>query len=126
MSRFILEGRVRAFLEQKFRTPLPSKKLVVGIASDGRHRFHEFDGASPDGRLVIEIKTNQLKSTPDNPHGRYFSAIKWALVGDLYMLERVEAKQKLLVLTDRPLFEIFSKDMDGMLPSNTHVERCEI
>lgn len=121
MSRLDLESQVRQLLEREFSTPLPKRNLVVGRTSDGRERTHEFDGVSPDRRIIIEIKTNELKATPDKPNGRYFSAIKWALIGDLYMLARVEADTKMLVLTDRPLYELCIRDMDGILPPKTTI-----
>jgi hypothetical protein len=124
-SRFTLELRVRSALEQRLGTALEKRRLVVGVASDGRQRLHEFDGVSPDSKTVVEIKTNELKATQEKPDGRYFSAIKWALIGDLYMLSRVQADTKLLVLTDRPLFEICARDMDGLLPPNTDIVFCE-
>lgn len=113
-------------LEGRFGVALPRRQLVVGVAADGRERLHEFDGVSPDAEIIIEIKTNELKATDDKRHGRYFSAIKWALVGDLYMLARVKARTKLLVLTDRPLFDLCVRDMDGILPEDTMIEHCEI
>jgi hypothetical protein len=76
------------------------------------------------GQVVIEVKTNQLNSTPHKPKGRYDSAIKPALALDLYMLTRINAKTKLLVLTDRPLFDLCSRDMDGLLAPDTRIVHC--
>jgi hypothetical protein len=73
---------------------------------------------------VIEVKTNQLNPTPGKPKGRYDSAIKQALVLDLYMLTRINARTKLLVLTDHPLFDLCSRDMDGLLAPDTRIVHC--
>ena len=120
-TRFETEEFVRRSLGRDLQTTLSKKKLQVGVSSTGQSRFHEFDCVSPDGQIVAEIKTNGLRATPQKPDGRYFSAIKWSLIGDLYMLSRVSAKRKHLVLTDEPLFKICSQDMDGMLPENTQI-----
>ena len=73
--------------------------------------------------MVIEVKTNKL-DTSVRPRGRYDSAIKQALTLDLYMLTRVNAKIKLLVLTDRPLFDLCIRDMDGLLSPDTQIVYC--
>ena len=124
MDRLGDEDRIRQRIGEQFGVQLAKKKLVVGMKAGGSERHHEFDGVSPDGQFVIEIKTNELKSTPDKPKGRYNSAIKPALFLDLYMLSRVNAKTKLLVLTDRPLFNLCCRDMDGLLAADTQVVYC--
>ncbi len=125
-NRFTIESRVRKLVEAATGMQLPKTKLLVGVASDGTQRFHEFDGVSPDRQVIVEIKTNSLISTPTNPSGRYYSAIKWALLGDIYMFTRIEADTKLLVLTDRPLFDLCFKDMDGLLPKDTTIVHCDV
>ena len=115
------EKAVRDILSEEFNIPLSKKSLVVGTKSNGRIKLHEFDCVSPDESIVAEVKSNELKTTPQKPNGRYFSAIKWALLGDIYMLSRINASTKLLVLTNKPLFDLCSQDMDGILPQNTKI-----
>src|SRR5271157_629399 len=113
------ESKVRELMEQKLKVKLPETRLAVAVASDGQERYHKFDGVSPDRRIVIAIKSNELKA-----NDRYDSAIKQALVYDLYMLSRISAKTKMLVLTDVALFERCSRDMDGKLAADTTIVYC--
>lgn len=115
------EEAVRKLLCREFNTSLLKKRLPVGITSNKNIKLHEFDCVSEDESIVAEIKTNELKATQAKPNGRYFSSIKWALIGDIYMLSRINASTKILVLTDKPLFDLCSKDMDGILPENTKI-----
>jgi hypothetical protein len=124
MDRFGIEHAVRLRMADRLGVPLEKRKLVVGVRADRSQRHHEFDGVSQDGQTVIEIKTNKLNSTPGKPKGRYDSAIKPALTLDLYMLSRIRAGTKLLVLTDRPLFEVCSPDMDGLLTHDSRIVHC--
>jgi hypothetical protein len=126
-KREILEGRsaieqkVRELLQEEYQALLPKKRLAVGTKSNGEKRYHEFDGVSPDQKIVFEVKSNQVTATKTKPTGRYFSAIKWALLSDVYLLSRIPAQTRLLVLTDKTLFDICREDMDGLLPENTQI-----
>jgi hypothetical protein len=126
-KREILEGRsaieqkVRELLQEEYQALLPKKRLAVGTKSNGEKRYHEFDGVSPDQKIVFEVKSNQVTATKAKPTGRYFSAIKWALLSDVYLLSRIPAQTRLLVLTDKTLFDICREDMDGLLPENTQI-----
>lgn len=81
-------------------------------------------GVSPDNQFVVEVKTNELGAKPGQPKGRYPNAIKQALGLDLYLLSRINAETKLLVLTDRPLYDLCSRDMDGLLAPDTQIVYC--
>jgi hypothetical protein len=124
MDRLSHEDRVRQRIGEQFGVQLEKRKLVVGVKTDGVPRLHEFDGVSPDNQVVIEVKTNELRAAPGKPRGRYDSAIKQALALDLYMLSRVSAGTKMLVLTDRPLFDVCSRDMDGLLAPDIQIVHC--
>jgi hypothetical protein len=123
IDRSGLEGKARLLIGEQYGVELRKRRLAVGTKADGSERFHEFDGVSPDCQIVIEIKTNKL-DTSIRARGRYDSAIKQALTLDLYMLTRIRAKTKLLVLTDRPLFDLCSLDMDGVLARDTQIVYC--
>ena len=116
-----LELKVRELMEQKLNVKLPETRLVIGVGTDGRERYHKFDGVSADRQTVIAIKSNELKA-----NNRYDSAIKQALVYDLYMLSRISAKTKMLIITDQALFERCRTDMDGKLALDTTIEYCRV
>jgi hypothetical protein len=118
------EDKVRRRIGRQLGVELVKRNLVVGKTAAGIERRHEFDGVSPNGQVVIEVKTNQLNPTSDKPRGRYDSAIKQALSLDLYMLSRISAKTKFLVLTDRPLFDLCCREMDGLLAPDTKIVHC--
>ncbi len=120
-TRFDIEETVRRMLEHEFHVPQSKMRLPVDVKANGETKHHEFDCVSPDKQFVAEIKTNELKASASNPNGRYFNAIKWALLGDVYMLGRIRAARKYLVLTDKPLFKVCQQDMDGILPENTAI-----
>lgn len=120
-DRAAIERKVREMLQKEYAAPLPKKRLPIGTKANGEKRYHEFDGVSPDQKIVFEVESSQVTATKAKPTGRYFSAIKWALLGDVYLLSRIQAQTRLLVLTDRTLFDICRDDMDGLLPENTQV-----
>ena len=121
LDRSGIEQKVRELLQEEYQAPLPKKRLAIGTKSNGEKRYHEFDGVSPDQNIVFEVKSNKIAATKAKPAGRYFSAIKWALLGDVYLMSRIPAQTRLLVLTDKTLFDICREDMDGLLPENTQV-----
>ncbi len=125
IDRLGCESTVRQRIAERFDVPLEKRTLIVGTKANGAERLHEFDGVSVDCQFVIEVKTNKL-DTSVRPRGRYDSAIKQVLITDLYFLGRITAKTKLLVLTDRPLFDLFSQDMDGLLPADIQVVYCSL
>jgi len=118
------EATVRKLVEAQLGTPLSKRKALVGHKSNGEELYCEFDGVSPDGQVIIEIKSNELVATDDKPLGRYKSAIKQALITDIYRLSRATATAKFLVLTDRALFDAFTRDMDGFLPEALTILYC--
>ncbi len=120
-DRAAIERKVREMLQEEYHSLLPKKRLAIGTKSNGERRYHEFDGVSPDQKIIFEVKSNQVTATKAKPAGRYFSAIKWALLGDVYLLSRISAQTRLLVLTDKTLFDICREDMDGLLPDNRQI-----
>lgn len=120
-DRAAIEKKVREMLQEEYHSPLAKMRLPIGTKSNGERLYHEFDGVSPDQGIVFEVKSNQVMATKTKPAGRYFSAIKWALLSDVYLLSRIPAQTRLLVLTDKALFDICREDMDGLLPENTQI-----
>ncbi len=123
IDRLDCESRVRQRIGERYGVQLEKRRLVIGRKANGVEVFHEFDGVSPDRQFVMECKTNTL-NTAVRPRGRYDSAIKPALLMDLYMLSLAKADKKLLVLTDRPLFDLCIQDMDGLLAPDTQIVFC--
>lgn len=126
MERLSQEEKVRELVGTQLGVHLAKRRLVLGTRIDGTRVYHEFDAVSPDGEVVVEVKTNELKPTSSRPRGRFDSAQKQALCLDVYLLSRVSAKTKMLVLTDRPLFDMFVKEMEGILPSDVSIHYCAV
>ena len=85
---------------------LPLRKKV-----DGNYAFMEFDAVSDDKSIVAEIKSGSWQTS-----GRKFPSGKRAqLFQSIYFLSLVDAKTKLLILTDRECYEGFLATSDGKL-----------
>lgn len=110
------EKKVGVILKNKFKQSFNEKSLIIGRRSNGDEIRHRFDLVSEDEKIVAEVKSSKLGNEKTRKAG-YSTTRKWRLLGDCFYLEKCDAKKKILALTDRELFEQFSKEMDGLLPS---------
>jgi len=98
-------------LSNELRHKLTSKKVLIGISSDGTSRFKKFDGVSDDGEIVVALANNSgYTSGGKKPTGKIRSV--FALC---YFLSLTQAKRKILILTDSEFYNIFQKESDGLL-----------
>jgi hypothetical protein len=90
--------------------------LPVGTKSDETAAQHSFDLVSDDNQIVAEVKSHRLTKSGKNPSGK---------ISDTYhacaMLEKVNARKKLLILTDSDFFQLFKRYSDGKISSQIEI-----
>lgn len=104
------EKYVRGALSDKYGKPFSKEKLVVGTKSNGAPRLHEFDLYSEDGSIVGEVKSFS-KSDDDASNSINFDCC----LADIYRLGKLDAEEKLFVLTEENFYEYFEKKADGLV-----------
>lgn len=117
----VREDEVRQVLEERLNTRFERRRLPVGLRTDGSVREHEFDLVSSDGKIVGEIKT--FEPLPSgSAHARYRPSAKiGATFQACYLLEKVKAERKILVLTDSEFYEIFRDESDGIISRDIQI-----
>lgn len=101
------EKKVKEVFEKEFGIPFNKKKIAVGKQNK------EFDLVSGDGKIVVEVKSSKLGNNTTGKSG-YDTTRKARLIMAYWYLEKVKAEKRILVLTNKELFNQFKKDMDGM------------
>jgi ABC-type microcin C transport system duplicated ATPase subunit YejF len=99
-----IEKLVREKLGEMFGTKFRKNKLITGYDSKKRPQLHEFDLVSENMDIIGEIKSG--KSTRTN--------YNLALVDCLY-LSKIKATTKLMVFTDKELYEYFRGNSEGVI-----------
>jgi len=107
MKPYEIEKLVRDKLGETFGTKLRKRKLVVGYGSTKIPKIHEFDLVSEDMDIIGEIKSGKCSRTN----------YSLALVDCVY-LSKVEARIKLMVFTDKRLYEYFKDNSEGLISSD--------
>jgi hypothetical protein len=110
--RYSVEPWVRERLAERYGQPFDPK--VVRLAPGGSH---EFDAVSGDGRIVASIKANSgLTSGGNHPTGKVATCLN-----EVYYLTLVEARERLLVLTNPAFYEIFVKTLAGKIAAGVQI-----
>jgi hypothetical protein len=104
----IAEEIAEEWLQRKFKAFFSRKKLQVGWKLDGKPAMHNFDLVSEDGQIVAEVKSHQLTKSGNAPSGKISDTYKAC-----FMLEKVSARKKFLILTDPKFYDIFKRYSDG-------------
>jgi hypothetical protein len=102
-----IEHVARQKLEEMFGLSLPKRKLVVGHDSRDFPIIHEFDLVSDDRQIVGEITSTTCG------YDRTFK--------NCIFLSKIEAKKRILVLTDKNFYKSFKSKYEGILPSTVEV-----
>lgn len=102
-----IEEKVKKVLEKEIGK-LTKQKIPIGKNRKGK----EFDLVSDDRHVVIEVKSFKFDNETTKKSG-YASTRKPRLIAACAYLDKVDAKRKILVLTDKELYEQFKRDMDG-------------
>jgi hypothetical protein len=104
------ELKAANWLKEKFEQGFTKKVLPVGTKIDGSSAFHNFDLVSDDNQIVAEVKSHQITVNGNVPSAKISDT--YAACG---MLEKVSAKQKLLILTDHSFYKLFRRYSDGKI-----------
>lgn len=107
MKPYEIEKLVRSKLAEMFGTKFRKGKLIIGCDSKKIPQLHEFDLISEDMNIVGEIKSGKCTRTNYN----------LALVDCLY-LSKIKAQTKLMVLTDKQLYNYFKERFKGVVGNN--------
>jgi hypothetical protein len=98
-----IEEFVRNKLAEIYGINFKRAKLVVGYAGK-RPQIHEFDLVSENVSMVGEVKSGRCSRANYN----------LALVDCVY-LNKIKARTKLMVFTDRKLYEYFRQNSKGVV-----------
>jgi hypothetical protein len=104
MKPCLIEKLVSENLGEMFGTKFRKSKLITGYDSKRRPQLHEFDLVSENMDIVGEIKSGKCTRTNYN----------LALVDCLY-LSKIKATTKLMVFTDKDLYEYFRSNSEGVI-----------
>jgi len=117
------EAAIRRILSEQLKTSVIKKKLVYAYDKNGLPRIHEFDlvANTENGLLVGEVKSSSYRNET-----RYWTTKFWRVLGACVYLERVEASQKILVLTEREFFEHFKVDAEGLISEDIKVKFIQV
>lgn len=112
-----VEDAVRAELCRELGVDFVKKKLT--LKSGGQFNF---DAVSPDGRIVVSIKSSRGTTRGGKPTT---GAIK-AAVADLYYLSLVDADRRILVVTDQGFFERLSHDLQQRIAPGLELKHIQL
>jgi hypothetical protein len=104
MNPYDIEGIMREKLGEMYGTHFRKGKLLLGNKLKGESQVHEFDLISDDNGTVGEVKSG--KSSRTN--------YSLALV-DCFYLSKIKARIKLMVFTNRELYEYFKSHSEGLI-----------
>lgn len=106
------ENYVKKIMEDEFETTFEKQELEVGDKGNKK----EFDLVSENKEIVIMVKSSSPKETGKK---RYTFLKRCAY--DLFLLEKVNAKKKILVLNDEEVLEQFKGYFNGIIPDDIEV-----
>jgi len=104
------ESLARKKLEDMFGVPLPKRKLIIGYDSEGFPKLHEFDLVSKGSRIVGEVKS-----------GKHIATTFKGALNDCFFMSKVNAKRKIMVLTDKTFYTYFKSKADGVISDDIEV-----
>ena len=118
VERFVREELEKDYSGHIFtEKPLPLRKK-----RDGTYATHKFDAVSEDNTIVASIKSHSwLTSGGKSPGGKIGQIYQ-----SLYFLSLVDAKTKLLILTDREAYEGFLAVSNGKVAEGVEIKLCPL
>ena len=101
---------------------LTEKALPLHKKRDGTYAVHSFDAVSEDNTIVASIKSHSWLTSGGNlPSGKIGQIYQ-----SLYLLSLVDAKIKLLILTDRETYEGFLAVSDGKIADDVEIKLYQL
>lgn len=114
----VIEPYVRGRLTDKYGKSFEEREVSLKLKTGGRHRF---DIVSQDHTIVGGIKATSLREDGGVGAG----AIK-SIFTELYFLSIVEAKKKILILTNKGFYDLFKRRSAGKILPDTEVIYCQL
>jgi hypothetical protein len=105
-------NRVKKVLELEIHMTLTKQKLPL----QGSDKGYNFDLVSPDQEIVIEVKTEKYEG------GNPTSAVASLSEACLLLIAVKDAKKRILVLTDEPLYKLFKEERQGKIMALMGIE----
>ncbi len=111
------EEKIRKYLGRKIALLPDEESMTLRNSS----KTHKFDIVSRDREtLVGEVKSYKFDNETTGKAG-YTTTRKARLLEACFYLERVQAKRRVLILTDKRLYEQFTDDTHGLLDKSIEV-----
>jgi len=116
-------AEVERFVRKELEKDYPGhtfteKALPLRKKRNGTHAVHRFDAVSEDNTIVASVKSHSwLTSGGRSPAGKIGQIYE-----SLYFLSLVNAKTKLLVLTDRATYEGFLVKSEGKIAGDVEIK----
>ena len=107
MKPYEIERLVRGKVGEIFGTKFKKAKLMIGNDPNKLPIIHEFDLVSKSMDMIGEIKSGKCSR----------ANYKLALVDCMY-LSKIEARTKLMIFTDKKLYEYFKDNSRGLISNN--------
>jgi len=104
--------RVREVLEPEIHAILTKQKLPL----QSPDTQYSFDLVSPDQKIVIAVKTDKYDG--ENPT----SAVETLCETCLLLIAVKDAKKRILVLTDEPLYNLFKQERQAKMMALQGIE----
>ena len=119
----LLKTQVESFICEELGKWYPSRtfteiSLPLGTKKDGTKAVHRFDAVSDNKAIVASIKSHSWRTSG----GKYPAGKVASLYQAVYFLSQVEAKEKLLILTDEKTYEGFLSESDGKIEDNIKIK----
>ena len=112
----IAEETAKQWLQIEFNSDFCRRNLQVGSKSNGKPAMHSFDFASEDNQIVAEVKSHQRTKSGNIPSAKISDTYQAC-----FMLEKVRAKKKLLILTDPKFYEVFKRYSEGKISKEIEI-----
>ncbi|MFZ2310415.1 MAG: hypothetical protein WAW11_02635 [Patescibacteria group bacterium] len=114
----LIEPYIRECLSQKMGLDFYARDTELVLNTGGKHKF---DIVSLDKSIIGDIKSHQTRE-----NGNVGIGVRKSVYFDIYMLSLVEAKQKMLILTDKDFYKFFKRISSGKVPSDVEILLMEL